>query len=195
LAENLFQFGNPNLRPERSKGWDIGGRQQLWEGVVAVDATYYRNDFDDLIVFDFNTFSLQNVGRARSSGVELTMLCYLTEQLWVDVNYTSDKPLNLDTDTLLLRRPRDKAAVNLTQAFPDYGASVTLQMWFVGDRLDTNNQILDEYILLNLFANARLTDCLEAVVRFDNLTDQFYEEVRGFGTPGFAAYGGLTMTY
>jgi vitamin B12 transporter len=68
-------------------------------------------------------------------------------------------------------------------------------MLFVGDRLDTNNQILDEYILLNLIASAQLTDRLQAVARLDNLTDQFYEEVRGFGTPGFAAYGGLTLVY
>jgi vitamin B12 transporter len=195
LAENLFQFGNPNLRPEHSKGWDIGGRQSIWENVIAVDATYYRNDFRDLIVFDFNTFSLQNVGRARSSGVELTMLCYITENLLANVAYTSDKPLNLDTGTLLLRRPRDKATVSLTQAFPEYAASVTLQMLFVGDRLDTGNNILSEYILLNLMANAQLTDRLQAVARLDNITDQFYEEARGFGTPGFAAYGGLTMVY
>ena len=65
LAENLFAFGNPNLRPERSKGWDVGARQQIWGDAIYVDATYFRNDFVDLIIFDFNTFSLQNVGRAR----------------------------------------------------------------------------------------------------------------------------------
>jgi vitamin B12 transporter len=195
LAENLFQLGNPNLRPERSKGWDVGARQSLWGGAIEVDATYYRNDFTDLIVFDFNTFSLQNVGRARSSGVELLMLCYLTPELWLDVTYTSDDPLNLDTGLPLLRRPRDKASIALTRALPDYGSSVTLQMLYVGDRLDTGNNVLDEYILLNLIANARLTDCLEGVVRLDNLTSEVYEEVRGFGVPGFAAYGGLTLMY
>ncbi len=62
------------MRPERSKGWDVGGWQTIWEGVAEFNATYYRNDFSDLIVFDFNTFSLQDVGRARSSGVELPLL-------------------------------------------------------------------------------------------------------------------------
>ena len=50
----------------------MGARQQLWGEAIYFDATYFRNDFRDLIVFDFNTFSLENVGRARSSGVELT---------------------------------------------------------------------------------------------------------------------------
>ena len=78
--------------------------------------------------------------------------------------------------------------VYLPQFVQPHGTqSVTLQMLYVGDRLDTNNQILDEYILLNLMANAQLTDRVEAVMRLENLTDQFYEEVRGFGTPGFAA--------
>jgi vitamin B12 transporter len=32
LAENLFAFGNPNLAPETSKGWDYGLEQSLWTG-------------------------------------------------------------------------------------------------------------------------------------------------------------------
>jgi len=137
LAENLFAFGNPNLRPEHSKGWDIGARQNIWGEALYVDATYFRNDFRDLIIFDFNTFSLQNVGRARSSGVELNLTSLLTQQLTMNASYTFDDTLNLDTGTQLLRRPRNKLLLSLTGLSQDERSSLTLSALFVGTRPST----------------------------------------------------------
>jgi vitamin B12 transporter len=114
LAENLFQFGNPNLRPETSKGWDAGFRQSIWDGVIVADATYYRNDFANLIIFDFNTFALENVGRSRSSGLELSILLKISPLWTLNTQYTLDDTLNLDTNAALLRRPRDKVSLTLT---------------------------------------------------------------------------------
>ena len=195
LAENLFAFGNPNLRPERSKGWDIGARQQIWGDAIFFDATYFRNDFRDLIIFDFNTFSLQNVGRARSSGVELTLNSLLTQQLWMNVGYTFDDTLNYDTDNLLLRRPRNKALLSFTRTSADSRSAVTLSAIYVGERLDTGNNILRQYMLLNMSGTYQATDRVQLFARLDNITNTFYEEVRGFGTPGFGAYGGLNVTW
>jgi vitamin B12 transporter len=195
LAENLFQFGNPNLRPETSKGWDAGYRQSLFDGDIQVDATYFRNDFANLIVFDFNTFALANVGQSRSSGLELSLLVYLTENLSVNTFYTFDNTLNLDTGTALLRRPRDKVSMSITQALPDWNTNLIFQMIYVGDRLDTNNFILSQYTLLNIAVNTQLTDTLSGILRLDNVTNTFYEEVRGFGTPGIGIYGGLNGVF
>ena len=47
LAENYFPGGNPDLRPEHSKGWDCGVDQILLGGRFVIDATYFRNDFID----------------------------------------------------------------------------------------------------------------------------------------------------
>jgi vitamin B12 transporter len=195
LAENLFQFGNPNLRPEFSKGWDVGLRQTIWEGVVVADATYFRNDFTNLIIFDFNTFSLQNVGQSRSSGVELSLFVQVAQNLAVNTFYTHDDTLNLDTGTQLLRRPRDKVNFSVTQAIPQWGSSVTLNMLNVGSRLDTGNSRLAPYTLVNLALNSQLTPAVGGVLRLDNITNTSYQEVRGFGTPGFGMYGGLNVVY
>jgi vitamin B12 transporter len=195
LAENLFAFGNPNLRPETSKGWDVGARQQLWGEALYFDATYFRNDFRDLIVFDFNTFSLENVGRARSSGVELTLNSLLTQQLWMNAGYTFDDTLNVDTGSLLLRRPRHKMLLSFTRTSPDSRSAVTLSTIYVGQRLDTGNRTLDQYMLLNLSGTFQATERVQLVARLDNITNTYYEEVRGFGTPGFGAYGGLNVTW
>jgi vitamin B12 transporter len=42
-------FGNPNLKPESSTGYDIGFEQPLWDKRALVGATYFNNDLTDLI--------------------------------------------------------------------------------------------------------------------------------------------------
>jgi vitamin B12 transporter len=195
LAENLFAFGNPNLRPERSKGWDVGARQQIWEDALYFDATYFRNDFQDLIIFDFNTFSLQNVGRSRSSGVELAVNSLITQQLSMKGSYTFDDTLNYDTGTQLLRRPRNKMLLSFTRLSQDSRSSLTLSTIYVGTRLDTNNNVLPQYTLLNLSGTYQATERVQLFARLDNITNTFYQEVRGFGTPGFGMHGGLNVTW
>ena len=195
LAENLFAFGNPNLRPETSKGWDVGARQQIWEDAIYVDATYFRNDFRDLIVFDFNTFSLQNVGTARSSGVELNLTSLLTQQLTMNASYTFDDTLNYDTGTALLRRPRNKMLLSFTRLSQDQRSSLTLNAIYAGTRLDTNNVTLSPYMLLNLSGTYQATERVQLFARLDNLTNTFYEEVNGFGVVGFGMYSGMNVTW
>ena len=45
-------IGNKNLKPEKSKGWDVGVEQSLFGGKVVLGATVFRNDFKDLIQFE-----------------------------------------------------------------------------------------------------------------------------------------------
>lgn len=195
LAENLFAFGNPNLRPERSKGWDVGWRQQLIENTWWFDATYYRNDFQDLIVFDFTTFALENVGQARSSGVELTSMWTINDLNSLSAGYTLDDTLNLDTGTRLLRRPRDKWTLGYTRNWMQKKGSSTLQFLYFSDRLDTGNQILPSYALLNLNNRYQVNDRMELTLRFDNITDTKYEQVYGYGSLGFGVYGGASLIW
>lgn len=193
LAENLFAFGNPNLRPEKSKGWDVGIRQGLYEDWLWCDTTYYRNEFTDLIVFDFNTFSLQNVGRARANGVEMTLFCQLTDLTVANVAYTLDNTINVDTGLQLLRRPREKWTASLTRSWWENRGAVTLSLMYFSNRLDTNNVVLPNYTLVNLSGNYFYSERLEFIARFDNLLNKEYEEVNGYGTPGFGAYGGVNV--
>ncbi len=70
-------LGNPDLKPERSRGFDLGVEQRLAGDRAAIELTYYANHFDDLISlgpFDPVTFDAQyeNIGETRASGIELS---------------------------------------------------------------------------------------------------------------------------
>ena len=116
LAENLFAFGNPNLAPETSKGWEIGYTAELKEARLLLDTTYFRNDFENLIVWNPTLFVLDNVGRAQSTGVEVTLAWQFNERTKINANYTYTNARNTITGEELLRRPKHRSMVNLDHA-------------------------------------------------------------------------------
>ena len=193
-----FPFTNPNLRPERSRGWDFGARKNFVDGVLWADVTYYRNDFVDLIVSGGPpTFALANVGIARSHGIEMTT-GWRPSDLWIcSGSFTHDDTFDGNNNRQLLRRPRDKGTVSVTRLFPDYRAQTTLYANIIGRRIDFdglgNIVTLAPYTTLNATASWRPWDAVEFFARGDNLTNCAYQEVYGFGTPGIAGYGGVNV--
>lgn len=190
-----FAFSSGDLRPEISKGWDLGATQRLFEDRVSVDATYFRNDFNDLIDFNFNTFLLENIGRARASGVELTANWLVSDDTNLYANYTLTDTLNLETGMELFRRPRDKVTLGFDQFFWCRRARLGGQMLYVGPRLDSGNNNLAEYTLVNLNGAYQLTPRAELFARLDNAFNERYVEVANFGTPGIAGYAGLNFVW
>lgn len=213
LAENLFAFGNPNLQPETSKGWDIGLRQQLFDADVVLDATYFRNDFTNLIVFDPRVppfGQLENVGLARASGVEVTAAWNVSDGTTLAASYTLTDTINQDPNAgaffnlPLLRRPRDKASLAIHRRFGCDRALISAYLLYVGERLDRGPfdfalppfgdnapTVLGDYVTVNLAGHYNLNDRWQLFGRLDNLFDTKYQEVFGFGTPGISAYGGV----
>lgn len=195
LAERRFTPGADPLLPERSKGWDCGVTQRLFDNQFSFDATYFRNDFTNLIVFDYATFDLENIGTSYASGVELTASWQLLEQTRLYSNYTYTHTRDLDTGLPLLRRPTDKATVGIDQYFGQRQARLGAYMLFVGERLDTGNIPLDPYTVLNLNGSYYFNDRIELFARMDNVFNEQYEEIRGYGVPGVAGYAGMNFTW
>jgi vitamin B12 transporter len=197
LAENLFPFGNPNLLPERSKGWDVGATQQLVPDQLIVDVTYFRNDIQDLILFDLATFTLENIGQARTHGVEVTGRWHWSDDTLVTANYTRTDTLDLDTGSPLVRRPRDKGNVSIGHYFLDRRAYADLSAWIVGQRTDSRDGsvTLPGYAVINLAGYYNLTDRMQLFSRIDNLFNRQYEQITGYSTGGFLAVGGVRCTW
>jgi vitamin B12 transporter len=194
LAENFFPFGNPNLAPETSKGWDYGLEQPLAGGNVVLAATYFRNDFRNLIIFDPTTFVLENIGMAQATGVELNALWQPDRCTDLVISYTQTDTLDLETGLRLLRRPREKLAVTLSRRLWCDRARANLYLLYVGDRRDTQF-ILDRYTVVNASGTYNVSDRVQLFTRIDNLFDEDYEEVAGFGVPSASAYGGVNLFF
>jgi len=51
FSPSQFFLGNPALKPERAKGYDIGVEQFFWKDRYRVEVTYFENRFRDQIAF------------------------------------------------------------------------------------------------------------------------------------------------
>jgi len=208
LAENMWAPVGVTLRPERSKGWDCGLEQRFGERLV-VDGTYFRNDFVDLIQLNPATWELENVGRAMSSGVEVTGRYRLNPWNVIAGNYTYTFTRDLTAgDPLmsgqpLLRRPPHKASLGIHRDLYANRGKLYLDLLYVGPRDDIDyppwpapaaRPVLREYCLLKLAGSYDLGERSQLFMRFDNVLNQDYEEVFGYNTARFSFFGGLKLT-
>ncbi|HEY0513803.1 MAG TPA: TonB-dependent receptor [Thermoanaerobaculia bacterium] len=182
--------GNPDLRPESSRGSDVGVEQSWMKGDVSADLTYFRNRFDNLIDFDLTTFLFNNITSAKSDGLEATLKLRPARWLELASSFTYNRTENLSTGQPLARRPRRRAA--LTAALqPTDRFSGTLSVFAVQDRVDSSGQPMDNYARVDLTMEYRVSSVIRTYVRVQNLLDRDYEEIPGYTTPGRSAVFGV----
>jgi vitamin B12 transporter len=196
-ATDWGPLGNENLEPEKSKGWDVGIEQYLFADRLTLSVTYFRNDFADLILYDW-MLGYINVNEAETKGYEVFMSARPVNGFTIRGSYTYTDATDKETGEQLLRRPKHKAnlGVNL-RLFKK--ANVNLNLIYVGKRFDLfpvpTRTEADAYTLFNLAASYRLTKNIEIFGRIDNLLDEEYEAVLGYGTAGRSAYIGFRVSY
>ncbi|WP_430911546.1 TonB-dependent receptor plug domain-containing protein [Methylobacterium sp. sgz302541] len=191
-------FANPNLKPEESLGYDAGIEQPLGDRIL-VGATYYRNDFRNLIATNATFTSNENIGRAESYGAEAFVSVKLTDTLSGRVDYTNTVTKNEITNQELLRRPRHKgSATALWTPLPGltFSGTVIVLGHFVDGNRDFSVARLKNpgFTLVNLAVNYDVTRTVSLFGRVDNLFDRRYENPTGFLGPGLAVYGGVRLT-
>lgn len=198
-ASTYGPIGNPDLKPEESEGWDAGVEQELCEGRVKAGVTYFRTDYKDMIEFESGYV---NKTKVRTSGVEVFADLQAAEDIAVGVSYTYTDAEDRISGHTLTRRPRNMAVLDMSYDWSDKG-NVTVGVLYADDRSDRYydssmvtyvDTTLDEYILVNLAASYELNNHLELFARVDNVFDEDYEEVKGYGTPGVSGYGGVRAT-
>ncbi len=200
-------IGNPNLKPEKSKGWEAGLDQEIAGGRATVGATYFDSRLEDEI---FTTYPApafiatpgNRTTRSRQHGVEAFVSARPIDQIRFDLAYTY---LHAREDGAVeVRRPKHVASLNTTVFSQDQRFSGTLTVRYNGRQDDLAyidpsfvpvRVSLQEYVLVNLNAQYRLTDRLSVFGRVENLFDERYEEVFSFATPGRAAYGGIRASF
>ena len=190
--------GNPDLQPETSVSSEIGV-DLLIGGQVDVNVTAYQAEIEDIIGYDPNTFvNLQIQGTSEVSGLELDVSADLSDRLSVEFSSTyidSDKPSGDGSGfEREVRVPRLQNTVAL-----NFGVSERMQIGGsikdVKGVVDVGSVKLDDYTLLNITAAYQISDAVKAYARVENAEDDDYETVQGFGTPGRAAYVGITTKF
>lgn len=193
-GQSAFYTGNPNLRPEKARGWDAGVDYYLANKRGVLSATWFETDYTDLIASTPSFSSVENIQRARTRGAELNAQTMLPGAVRVQAGFTYLEADNLTSNTRLLRRPRQSFSADVWHAFGSVsvGSGVTI----AAHRLDVNAKTFatiegEDYTVVRLYGTWQATPRLAVKARLENLLDEKYEEVNGYPALGFGAFAGV----
>lgn len=197
-----FFLGNPNLKPEKSVGWDVGFDQTFADGEVRLTATYFEAELEDEIYSrslggGISTPDNRTTNSDRK-GVELTFDANF-DRWSLNAAYTYLDSIEAGAEEI--RRPPHIASLNVTYDFLT-NLSATVSVRYNGDQKDTSFVPTTQFIvtlpaftLVNLNVQYDATDKLQIFGRVENLLDEEYEEVFTYQGSGLAAYAGVRAKF
>ena len=192
-------FGNPAIRPETARGGDAGADFYLPDKHGVLGATYFQNRFQDMIEYPAPAFTPQNVGKARTEGVELSIKVALTTSLTTKLAYTYLDANNLSAGTRLARRPRHAFDLDIWKDF-GRGFSTGAGLHAVADYTDIDAVTFatirgEDYTTLRVYAAWDVNDGFTLKARVENLFNKDYAAVNGFPSLGIGAYVGAELRF
>lgn len=202
-------FGNPALRAERSRSFDLGiGKGDRNSRGAYFDLTLFRRDTRGLIGFvscfgrtdgicedrPFGTYD--NIGKARARGVEVEGGVRPLRQVGLSAAYAyveaEDRTQGAATFRNHLARRPGHALTVTGEWRAGSGLTLAADLRVVSGSFDdaANMVRMDGYEVLTLRAGWDVSDTVALFGRVENLWDERYETAAGYGTPGRGAYLG-----
>lgn len=167
--------GNPNLKPEKSRSYELQWRSQLTPS-TRLETSLYRTDFRDLITATSDWSTVENTDRARVNGFEAT----LKQELFGwngDLGVSIIDPRNRENGHTLSNRAKRTLNLNLDRQFGDIGvgASFTAVSSSYGNA--TNTTELSGYGVLDLRASWQASNELAFDIKLANILDKDYSRL------------------
>lgn len=218
-AEQLFAvdpfstFGDPNLKPERSRSMNLSLGGKLAAGRAEWQITGFKRRVRDLITFsddpsvvplyiqghpDYSGEAYINAGTVKFSGFEALGKAKLTDDLTLEASFTHSKAQGSDglqTD----RIPKDYGRAGLTWNPEDSRFGGGLQVNWTGDDFSTVSGVrsnIGNYATVDLDAHAWLDEArrTRVIVSLQNAFDKDYvvrlrSGATDSGTPATFVYG------
>ncbi len=202
-----FSIGNPNLKPEHSRSWEVGLERDM--GAAArLSATFFDQRFVDMIDYNPGAPSgapnFYNVAAAAANGLEFGVHLFPTDMWSMALSYTylhtdvTNPGFDPSSGALLAagqpltRRPKHSGRFDADYRVSSHGA-VSLAVTYVGDRVDQDfttfpfpRVTLPSYTRVDCAAHLdvlqprRSVPGLSISARVENLFDRAYQEIKNF---------------
>ncbi len=182
-------FSNPNLDAEKSRGFDVGVGSDF--KYFSTDVTYFETTYSNLINFNNTTYLPENIGRARTRGIESKVNFELSKTMDLTLKYTYLDAKNITDDSLLARRGRHQGGIMISNRMIE---KLTLRsdILLIADRVDSSGANMDDYVTVGGTAQYDVTDSLHPYIRVQNAFDNNYQEIPGYGTLGASIFAGIS---
>jgi len=215
-GSDLAFTNNPALKPERTESYDIGIEQRFLKDQLSLDATYFHNNYRDLIVSlggslsTLSQFYTDNLAKANAKGVEVsakyrpaTWISVAASYMWLETEVLSlNGGIGLVQQYLylgqpLLREPKQSGSALVNFHYKKVDANLT--GYFRGRDLDVEPNFgaseglfwSGGYVNTGINVNYRLRSNLTVYANLRNALDRHYEEIYGFRAPFLNVVAGV----
>ena len=164
-------YGNPTLKPEHSKSYEVQWRSQLSDS-SRLETSLYRTDIRDAIVAD-TQWVQQNIGAARITGFESAL-----QQEWFgwqsSLGIAIIDPRDRETGHTLSRRARRTLSLDLDRQFDQLGVGASWQAVSSSYNDEQNQHPIAGYGLLGVRGNWQVSPEVKLDLKLDNLLDKTF---------------------
>ncbi len=208
---NEYYFGSTvldveSLVPEESTSFDFGIDKNIPEHALSFSATIFKIDYENYIggwasnTDNGNSYVQKNTDATNySRGLELSSNWSPKEDLVINFGYTFTKsydgstcsnPADSCNDEMNVRVPKNAISTSILKNFNN-NFTGTAQYKYIGERRDYGGSdngfkqvILEDYSLLNLYADYKLQNDYKLNFSLKNLFDEKYNEALNYSTLG-----------
>ncbi len=176
MAGQTHWVGNPDLKPEKSKNYEIGWEQESDRHQMKI--SYFYNDIKDfwnpVKVYAEKKHSKDthyvNEYNVVSQGVEWTGQYALTDHVDLSYGYTYLKVENKDTNRPVAQQPKHKIDLGLHYQDGPWAAS----LWgnYYGSYRSSMDDPLENILLVNMLVSHRWDNGLRVFAGVDNLLNR-----------------------
>jgi len=205
LYQLYSEYGNKNLRPEKSSNYEIGVQVFAKNKQSSFRVGAFKRDIKDLFVFytDPNTYASQYINRDQQHdfGFELeTNIVFTKKTNWVsNLTYVDGEGENQGIKTKnLYRRPNFTFNSTFsTELFK--GVTFAPSFRFVGNRLkgmyDAGPDKMPSYYTIDLYLGYALSKKCRAFIDLRNITNQEYFDIVGYNSKRFNMMAGINLSF
>tara|TARA_B100000459_G_scaffold114112_1_gene67478 strand:- start:59 stop:1885 length:1827 start_codon:yes stop_codon:yes gene_type:complete len=182
---------NTNIRPEVSTSYDLGFDFSL-KDKFSFSLIYFKQDVNNQINFSFSLGGYENIDFVESDGFEISSNSKVSETVNLFINYSYID--SIDGNGLrLINIPKDSGELVLTYE-PSSKLSGSMALKYNGSEISTYGNLNSwSRVDINLFY--KLNNFSEIYFRVENLFDEDYQQVFGYGTPDRSGLVGIKITF
>jgi vitamin B12 transporter len=183
---------NTNLEAERSEAYDIGITLRTSDRRGELGVTYFDQDTTNQIDFFFDVGGYGNISEAKSSGFEIEGSFQFSDWAGLAVSYAYIDAVDGEGERLS-RVPENSGNVTL-RLDPEGPISGSVLALHNGGEKDQNN-VVDSWTRVDVSGRYALNEKVEIYVHIENLLDEEYQQILGYGTPGLSGRIGATLRF
>ncbi len=198
---SLFQlyssYGNSDLQPETSKNFSVSIEHKFNDQFYS-SLTYFDTQFENLIDYSFALSKYNNVVKTRTVGIESqTNANFMDGGLRLTLAIGYQEPRDVSKNQWLVRRPLRTGSLKVSSDLASH-LNIGAEAIHTGEKLDKSGSkflMVEDYTLLNIFGNYKISNMTSAFARVENVENKTYETTYGFYNQGSIYKIGAQLTF